>query len=276
MISALGRLLLISFLSGAALAQTTFEVASIQRSSPGEPIAERGGPGTSDPMQFTYTGVPLAHLIVRAYDVQRFRIVGLPEIATPFFDIRAKVPPGTTRPQFQVMLQSLLGERFGLRVHHEDREVPGYELVIAKNGPKLRAPEKSSTPVPEGTLELVENRNLRMGKDGSPQLVPGHKGLVSTKFAGGNRITARMQSIADIVGMCQTWAGRPVVDKTGLKGIYDFDLDFNLGSTGGRDDSTLQPFEFALALQLGLKLQPKKLPFDVIVIDHIEKTPTEN
>jgi uncharacterized protein (TIGR03435 family) len=142
----------------------------------------------------------------------------------------------------------------------------------------LKPPEKSMVLLPEGALdERGENRNLSSDKNG-PDLAPGYKGQVSTAFADGNRITARMQSLADIVVMCQIWTGgRPIEDATGLKDIYDFDLDFAaLGATDGRDDSTLQPFEFALTQQLGLKFEPKKFPFDVIIIDHIEKIPSEN
>ncbi len=269
-----------------AQAQPSFEVASVRPSDPAEPMAFLGGPGTSDPTQITYTGVPLSMLIVKAYadwdgvypqTAQYYRIAGLPPVAVPFYDIRARVPPGTTLQQFRLMLQTLLAERFSLRVHHENRDVPGYRLVIAKGGPKLKPPERNMVPLPEGALDQAgENRDLGTDKNGNPQLAPGRKGRVLTGFGNGNRFTARMQSLPDIVAMCLMWTGRPIEDETGLKGIYDFDLDFALGAPDAQDDSTLLPFEFALAQQLGLKLEPKKFPYDVVVIDHIGKVPTEN
>jgi uncharacterized protein (TIGR03435 family) len=270
-----------------AQAQPSFEVASVRPSNPAEPMAFRGGPGTSDPTQITYTGAPLPTLIVKAYtdwdgvhpqSALSYRIVGLPPVAAPFYDIRARVPPAATPQDLGLMLQNLLAERFSLRVHHENRDVPGYRLVIAKGGPKLKPPEKSAVPLPEGALdEAGENRDIRTDRNGNPQLAPGRKGRVLTGLVSGNRFTARMQSITDIVAMCRMWTGRPIEDETGLKGIYDFDLDFAaLVAPDGRDDSTLLPFEFALAQQLGLKLEPKKFSYDVVVIDHIEKVPTEN
>jgi uncharacterized protein (TIGR03435 family) len=264
----------------------TFEVASVRPSNPHEALALRGGPGTSDPAQIAYTGVPLPILILKAYvgwdeahpqNTPGYRISGLPAVVEPLYDIRARVPPDTTEEQFRLMLQELLAERFSLRVHHEIRDVPGYQLVIAKNGPKLKAAAKGTAPLPEGALDEVgENRNLRLDKNGDPQLVPGYKGRVLQGTGNGAaRVSARMQSLADIVIMCQTWTGRPIVDKTGLTGIYDFDLDFAPRSAPDSHDAAL-PFEFALTQQLGLKLDPKKVPSDVIVIDHLEKRPTEN
>src|SRR5579863_5954307 len=123
-----------------------FEVASVRPASAPARFngSVSGGPGSSDPERITFSGVPMIRLLMSAYGiplgmgspVRRFgpfsdQISGPAWIESDWYDINAKVPPGATQDQVNRMLQDLLAERFGLKLHHESREVSGYELVVA-------------------------------------------------------------------------------------------------------------------------------------------------
>jgi bla regulator protein blaR1 len=196
-------------------------------------------------------------LIAFAYNVpfgfERVRILGGPDwINSDQYEIQAKIEdslfaamqkmtPAQQREQVDLMEQALLRDRFGLKVHFETREMPGFALVVAKGGPKLTA-----------------------AKDGE----------VSRLTLGGNEMTATATTI-DQWSHAPFLGGRTVVDQTGLKGTYDFTLTWSdqpVGAEGGADVPSLFT---AVQEQLGLKLVATKVPVEVIVIDHIEK-PSEN
>ena len=131
------------FLCFGAFAQTVpatlqFDVASVNPSPPGEPgkpmrVGCNGGPGTKDPSLFTCQNLSLSNLVTLAYSTDFYRVAGL-EGATQMMNISARVPEGTAKDQFSVMMQNLLADRFHLAVHHESREITKYELVVAKTG----------------------------------------------------------------------------------------------------------------------------------------------
>src|SRR5437868_2950308 len=112
----------------------TFEVASIKPSAPitdGRIMTRiRGGPGTPDPGQFTCTNVTIKLLMINAYNVKGYQIAGPDWMDSERFDITAKISPDTTKEQFQQMLQNLLKERFHLTLHHQNKEMPMYALVV--------------------------------------------------------------------------------------------------------------------------------------------------
>ena len=131
----------------AAFAQSTgnppsFEVASVKPAAPMTDgrirVMTRGGPGTPDPGQITYSNVSIKNVMTTAYNVKGYQISGPDWLDSLRFDITAKVPPGTTKEQFQLMLQNLLAERFKLTLHHQSKDLPIYALVVAKGGPKLK------------------------------------------------------------------------------------------------------------------------------------------
>jgi uncharacterized protein (TIGR03435 family) len=157
------------------------------------------------------------------------------------------------------------------------REIQGYELAAPKSGVRMKVAEQSSTPpppdVPVGRLPLIQDRQ------GEPQLPPGRKARLVLRLPDGRfRYSGRMQSTTDIAEMCTRELGRPVTDRSGLSGDYDFNIDFMRppdDPSEARADSEI-PFLNAVQVQLGLRLEAKKTHVDVVVIDRIDKTPAEN
>jgi uncharacterized protein (TIGR03435 family) len=194
---------------------------------------------------------------------------------TTQFDVVAKVPPGTTAEQLRQMLQELLVERFRMQVHHELRAAPVYELTLATNGPKLKTAAEGS-----GTDDFVPGSGVRKAnRDGFPILPPGRPNGACGQLPDGSYCTFRKVTMAMLVQRLRlpTFADRLVIDKTGLAGQYDFTLYYRRmsGQPPGPDDQA-PDLEQAVQEQLGLKLVPSKASIDVLVIDHAEKTPTEN
>ncbi|HUP04817.1 MAG TPA: TIGR03435 family protein, partial [Bryobacteraceae bacterium] len=124
-----------------------FEVVSIKPSPPGagSTVSSGGGPGTRDPGLWTCRGPNLANIILWAFQLNSSEYLTAPDwMLDARFDIDARVPAGATREQFSQMLQNMLIERFGLKFHRREKEVQGYELVVARNGPKFKEPSESS------------------------------------------------------------------------------------------------------------------------------------
>jgi uncharacterized protein (TIGR03435 family) len=118
----------------------SFEVASLKPTGPQSGRMSDGGPGSHDPERFMFNGADLRDLIFTAYPPENYReqVSGPAWIDAEKYDLAVKIPPGSTKEQFQTMLQNLLAERFKLVVHHETKELPVYDLEVAKNGPNLK------------------------------------------------------------------------------------------------------------------------------------------
>jgi uncharacterized protein (TIGR03435 family) len=296
------------FTCGLAGSQTadkslTFDAASMKPGTPptrdargrmAAPIS--GGPGTTDPGRIHYSNMNLKFLLVTAYGVKAYQIAGPAWLDTERFDVTATMPPDTTREQFRAMLQNLLAERFKLTVHRESRELPIYSLAVGKNGPKLKdaveepAPKDGDPPAPPP----VSAGSLRMGPDGFP-IIPGRR-LPPIVMGGGRaRIAGYNQTTGDLSAQLTTLLGRPVIDETGLNGKYDFALAFSTeglsgaasgpivvggadapGASNGAASDPFPDIFSAIQAQLGLKLESKKGPVETIVVEHMERTPTEN
>jgi uncharacterized protein (TIGR03435 family) len=129
---------------------TAFEVASVKPSAPAsmERSMMDGGPGTRDPTRFTGQYISLNSLIAMAYKVRPWELSTPGWLRTEMFDIAVTIPEGATREQFELMMQNLLAERFKLKFHREPREMPIYELVVAKGGPKLKESTNGPEPLP--------------------------------------------------------------------------------------------------------------------------------
>jgi uncharacterized protein (TIGR03435 family) len=249
-----------------------FEVSTIK---PNNTRVTRGMPGfTADGFRADY--VTLKGLMVRAYGVLPFQVSGGPAWAeTEFYNVEAKMDGptaealGKLRPDQlklarQKMLQSLIEERFGLKVHREDRDGPVYLLVVAKGGQKMHEPKPSD----DGKF---------LNADGTP--LQGYAELTRTGFI------AHAYSAPKIATLLSSAVGRPVVDKTGLTGTYDFTLEFTSdlsatsptigeGSGAASDPGEVSIFT-AIQQQLGLKLESGKGPVETIVIDNVER-PSRN
>lgn len=284
--------------SRAALAQNAtsrleFEAASVKSSSPpqsgGVFIGRRGGPGTNDPGRAAFSYLTLKALLTVAYGIKVYQISGPGWLDTEPYDIVATVPEGATKEQFNEMLQNLLLDRFALKLHHETKDLPLYELSVAKNGTTMKASNiDPNAPVgmPPGPPAL---------KDGFPGIPPGRKAMVTAMSNGNAWTSAAGQSISALVDLLGNQLGAPVVDKTGLAGLYDFTLNFALepgrslgplapplppsaapspALPGAANDPNEPPaIAAAIQEQLGLRLERKKGPVDVLVIDHAGKLP---
>jgi uncharacterized protein (TIGR03435 family) len=280
--------ILLGLLGPSAIAQEVsphFEVASVKPAAPqaNGRVGLRGGPGSNDPGRITYTNVTPRMVIENAYDVLDDQVSGPTWLATERYDIAATVPASATKEQFRVMLQNLLAERFQLAFHRERKEFVVYELAVAKNGPKL----KEGPPATDAKTSVSE-RGGRVDSMGFPVITTPHQTAQNSDNGvakmGANQVTmpAFAQFLTFPVGFL---GGGPmltqvrVVDKTGLNGEYSFTLEYEWPGPKppSADPGDLAPALFtALQQQVGLRLDQTKEAFDLLVIDHAEKTPTEN
>jgi uncharacterized protein (TIGR03435 family) len=248
-----------------ALSAQTFEVASIRPSGPKSVIGSDGGPGSKSPERYTYGQATLRALILTAYDFQDFQISSKVPLDRDKFDLAVTIPPGTNREQFRAMLRNLLEDRFQLKAHTESREFPAYELVVGKNGPKLKD-AGPDTPLPP---------------EGFPQLPAGKPGMSASNTASNGylivRTTARQMPVSMLVRLFRRPGEPPVVDRTGLQGTYDFTLEYAQELANADTSAPPAPIlATAIQQQLGLELVRKRLPFDVVAVDSVNRLPTEN
>jgi uncharacterized protein (TIGR03435 family) len=225
-----------------------------------------------------------------AYGVDVDQISGPAWLDSERYSVVANVPPGTTKEQLKLMLQSLIVERFRAALHHGTKDFTGYELVVAKRGPKLRASaEGPVSPLPQP----ANQQPLPLDDNGFPQAPPGRYAAIRTD-SGSTRLGFNRYSMSDLARVLglplgtltgNRVASAAVVDKTGLPGKYDFTLEFaGSMSPGGAfspatsdvSDASEPSLFAALETQLGLRLEEDKVPHDVLVIDSINKMPADN
>lgn len=262
-----------------------FEVASIKPSVPppggrGMNVGARGGPGTADPTQITYSNMTLKLLIMTAYDMKNYQVTA-PDWTGDGqrFNIAAKIPEGASKEDLRPMLRNLLAVRFQMKAHLEKKEMQAFALVVAKGGVRMKLSEEMP-PGPNGVASPPAPGPPKFDKDGFP-IVSGN-GMILETQNGRSRLAAKQATIAQICNFLGIQYARPVIDQTGLTGKYDYHLEFapenappnaeSVASSGDPAPTLLM----AIQDQLGLKLEAKKLPVDIVIVDHIEKTPTEN
>jgi len=280
-------------LFGQSATSPTFDVASVKPTAPAGPAdtegkattrraaggRRSGGPGTDDPGRIHYPHMTLKSMLVQAYAVAGFQIRGPGWLDEERFDIEATLPPETTKAQFSLMLQNLIAERFKMSIRRETLEISGYAIVLARNGPKLRKSTEAATlhyDAPERRAETVDRFGLPTV---SPNAIEGHPAMTFWNGPGGIRLYAEQQTIHALATELQNRLQLPVADATGLPAKYDFSLTFTPIGNGrpAPPDTELAPDIFAaVQSQLGLKLEPRKLLAELIVINHIEKVPTGN
>jgi len=239
--------------AGNRVAPPAFEVAAVRPSDPASQISIRR---SGDRLNTTNTSLEM--LITWAYDIRNDRLLGKPKwLDSARYDIAAKAGESLAPGLLQRMMQSLLAARFQLAIHRETRELPMYAMVVGKNGAKVHLTEAKGD----------------AGQSPFSMTARGH--------LTGSQVTAAM-----LANVLSNQLGRSVQDETGLKGVFDFELewepDADAQSAGVDDapafaDARTGPSIFtAIQEQLGLKLEPRKGPVEVIVIDHVESSPTEN
>jgi uncharacterized protein (TIGR03435 family) len=189
----------------------------------------------------------LESIVAFGYGLQKTQVADAPPwIRAESFDVDG-VPDVDGQPslqQFKSMVRKLLVDRFGLKAHPEQREMPVLALRLAKDGPRLKV----------STSGIVNNQ----------QQVRGGEGFRTLTFTS--------TSIPDLAAMMLEYVDRPLVDQTGLKERYDFNLKYTYDETRAPTDGSAPPSLFtAIQEQLGLKLEPTKAPAEVLVIDHIER-----
>jgi uncharacterized protein (TIGR03435 family) len=246
------RVIGILFLAvGGLLAQTadvrpTFEAAFIKPNTTGSGSSSSNGTKG----QVVMVNQSMERLIERAYSVKRFQVAGPDWLENVRFDITAKYPEDTENSDRPAMLKTLLEDRFKLATHGESKELPGYALVVAKGGLKIKPVEANKND--SGTSSNGSN----------------------------NSVTLKVTAI-DMAGVADYLArrlGSTVVDSTGAAGVYSFELHWTLDDSGGGGDGGAA--EFAAIQEafgsLGLRLQAQKVPVQMVVVDHVERVPTEN
>jgi uncharacterized protein (TIGR03435 family) len=259
-------------------AAAVFDVASVKVSGPESKRDFGGGPGTTDPGQYHANVATLIDLITNAYRLQYFQVISKAALDRDRFDVTVKVPAGATRDQFRTMMQNLLAERFHLKVHRESRDFPAWEMIVGKSGLKIKeSTVAADAQQPEGPP--------RIGDDGFPAL-PADKPGSALRFTNVDgfivgRLAVHRQPISALAR--QSFGSNndpPIVDKTGLTGLYDYRLEFSrLSASTPLAEGKVPPVPdlfAAIEQQLGLQLVPKKLPFYVVVVESVDRVPTEN
>jgi len=271
----------------------TFDAASIKSLAQREELREAqryrpsGGPGTSDPGRVRYPAITLQSLVSNAWGVSAVQIEGPDSLETEWFAVDATMPPSTTTAQFRTMLQNLLAERFNLVIHRETKEVSGYSLVLAAKGPKMKEAVGTFAPPDDGAPDPPRE----LGADGFfilPKRAGSYFQLVGGMGTRAARWTFREMTMAGLANELQPRMKGPVADATGLTAKYDFVLTVStegmdlgkgpipIGPNPNQAEDAPPDLFSALQSQLGLKLEPRKMSEEVIVVDHMEKTPTEN
>ncbi len=285
-------ILLTALSAGLVLAQSParleFEVASVR---PAPPFGQdRVAVGLHlDGAQVRITSLTMRDYVAMAYRVRQYQIQGPDWFLTDKFDLSAKLPSGSNSDQIPEMLVSLLADRFRLKAHHETKELPVYALVLGKAPLGL----KESAPDAPGTPPRAPATNITGG--GSAAGVSVDLGNGSYYTFADNKFEIRKVSMDMLVRVLERYVDRPLTDQTGLKGTYDFDLPvtpedyqtmlIRAAVNSGvvlppqalqlLDNSSIASLTDGLE-RLGLKMDARKSPLDLIVVDQVSKTPTEN
>ncbi|HET9409334.1 MAG TPA: TIGR03435 family protein [Candidatus Sulfotelmatobacter sp.] len=255
----------------------------------------------------------LMQLISYAYKVKQYQIAGPDWMKSAHWDIAATLPEGASKDQIPEMMQALLADRFKLVIHHDRKDMPVLAMEVGKNGVKMApsppdppetkaADEKGTTTYDTGNGKVQVKTSGRMGEGGTTQISGGPAGNVKMSMNNGlmhmesSKVT--MESLSQqLTGLL----GEPVIDQTGLKGSFVVAVDISMedlqaiarsqgmmmpgaGTDAGSVNSSAVPSAsdpsggsvYASIEKLGLKLTKQKLPVEMIVIDHLEKIPTDN
>lgn len=284
----------------------TFEVATIKPAGDINPARIAAGTMkigmTIDAARVDIGFFSLQDLIRTAYRLKTHEVSGPEFLTATRYNIQAKIPDGVSKDLVPEMLQALLVERFKLTTHRETKEIGVFALVQGKNGHKLvpaepEAPAKEGEPAPSNQLKIEGNAQggrgmaIRTGGGGGVNMKMGENGQMQMAFD--------KMSMVGLAEMLTRFVDRPVVDQTKLEGNYKFALNLSMEDLRGMAQkagammvqSGVNPATpirvdpnsdgatgsiFNAIADVGLKLEGKRLPVQILVVDHAEKSPTEN
>lgn len=241
-----------------------FEVASIRPSNPEQGFINASTPSlkVDAGRNLTFAKITLRDLIMLAYGVGAPQVQGpgflngRPDAPADRFDVIAKVPAGATREQVPLMLRALLAERFHLMLHRESKTMQIYALEAGKGGPKMNESPEGATGEARCARSFAEREGATLA-------------AVCSHMSAGD-IAQQLQALAP-----GYFRDGPVIDKSGLKGVYDFKLEWI--TNGEANSGSPGPTMFAAVQdQLGLKLERRREAVEVLVIDQLDRVPTEN
>ena len=273
-------------------------------------MGPRFGPGTGDPTRWACDNCPLKLLITMAFQLKDFQVTGPNWLDSERFDISARVAEGATKEDLRLMQQSLLADRFGLKFHMEQKEMQVYDLVQGPKGHKMKVSTAAAPTPPEAGAPppmpagMGRGGPLKMGADGFPEVPAGR--TITMNFNGNSKHVAVGEDIDQFVSLLSANLNRPVTNSTGLTGRFDFTLTFTPPPNAGRggpgsgmmmmigrgpggpggaggehaaetaETESAPPLQKAIQDQLGLRLEAKKAMADMMIIDKIEKTASDN
>jgi uncharacterized protein (TIGR03435 family) len=251
MCSSLLRVVMVACTASGMYGQTmAFEVASVRVSAGA--AGSRRDSIQFDPGSLTMRNVTLKDAIRWAYGVMGYQVSGPDWLDSRRYDIAAKTPAPAAGEQIREMLQTLLAERFKLALHRETKELPAYTLSVSKNGPKF---QESQT-------------------EGETAVRPDKRSM---------SLTVQRAPVSQLVEILSNVLHSPVIDLTGLKGRYDITVnatkyaaDLTPKAPGDAPMDLAALIITGLQEEFGLKLEPRKVSLDLLIIEHAEQTPAQN
>lgn len=241
--------ILVGVLMVSAAGAQTFDVASVRASQGGRGEGSRRENIQASPGSLNMRNVSLKSAIRWAYHVMDYQVSGPDWLGFDRYDIAAKAAGPVPEDQMRTMLQALLAERFKLTLHRETKELPAYLLVVAKGGIKFHE------------SQITEGEPVLNADKGS--MTVELKGVTATQF----------------VEMLSNILHAPVINNTGLAGRYDAKINVSKYIPDGSSKEAFDPISTILTglqEELGLKVESKKVPLDLLIIEHAEKVPVEN
>jgi len=256
--------------------------------------ALHGGPATDSPGRLT-GAASMKALLMRAYDVKAYQITGPAWMESERYELDATLPAGATVEDSRAMLRQLLQERFRFAAHRETKPVSIYALEVGKGGAKLKETSAASS-----ETDVPAAPRIVAGADGLPELASGAKLSRSYEIVVGGsdgvryQLWARQETMQQLADRLSNQLDRPVFDRTGFSGRYDFALTWVVENTGGNIPRTDPPPDMiesnkglaisgsglnvfaALQGQLGLRLRADKGAVSTLIVDRVDRVPTGN
>jgi uncharacterized protein (TIGR03435 family) len=295
-----------------AASPVAFEVATVRAAPPMTAVviqqiqSGRAKVGmTVDGSRVDIGFVSLADLAGMAYDVKPYQMQGPDWMSQQRFVIQAKIPDGISKDKVPDMLQALLADRFKMTTHKEKKNLPVYALIVGKNGAKLTQADKTLADAANSVGGDTEKGQFKFKASGQNGVVmqSGTTRISSSGGADGDHMEINRITMPAFANALSNYVDRPVLDMTGLTGEYQLDLDLSLedlmlaaqraqrqmaqlglqvptqqlpGANAGEASTPAGGSVFTAVDKLGLKLDARKALVDTIVVDHLEKSPTEN